>query len=58
MSGLGSGLITISAMLGFIAACYWAYSRHNKQRWEKMGHLPLDDDQAPTSEPKDKETQV
>lgn len=40
-----SGLFTIAAIIGFIGVCWWAYTRHNRARFEEAARLPLDDDQ-------------
>lgn len=39
-----SGLITVLAFAGFIGVCWWAYSKRNRERFERAGYMPLEDD--------------
>jgi cytochrome c oxidase cbb3-type subunit 4 len=38
------GLITLVAMLAFGGVCWWAYSAHNRSRFEEDAMLPFADD--------------
>ncbi len=38
------GLATLSAMLGFIAVCAWAWSRRRRERFDDAARLPLEED--------------
>jgi cytochrome c oxidase cbb3-type subunit 4 len=44
-----SGLVTLAGFLGFIGITVWAWSRHNRARFDAASRLPLEDDAAPTS---------
>jgi cytochrome c oxidase cbb3-type subunit 4 len=53
-SGTMHGIITIIAMLAFLAVCWWAYRPANKARFEADARMPLDTD--PLFKPRAKET--
>lgn len=36
-----SGIFTLSAIIGFIGVSWWAYTRHNRARFEEAAQLPL-----------------
>lgn len=44
-----SGITTVAALLGFLGVCIWAYSRHNKNRFEQASRLPFDDEPGESS---------
>lgn len=37
-------IATVFAVLAFAGICWWAYRPANRQRFEQVGHLPLDTD--------------
>lgn len=39
-----SGLFTVLAFTGFILIGIWAYSRHNRARFDEASRLPLEDE--------------
>lgn len=41
-----SGLVTLSALLSFIGIAIWAWSRHNRVRFDAASRLPLEDECA------------
>jgi cytochrome c oxidase cbb3-type subunit IV len=45
MNGWISGLMTLLALLGFLAVVAWAYSSRRKADFESAANLPLDDDE-------------
>lgn len=55
MNSVVSATVTIVAMIGFIGACYWAFTRKNKSKWERMGRLPMDEQQREEAEQKAQE---
>lgn len=44
MSGLVSGLMTLMLIIVFLGIVVWAYSKRNKETFETMANLPLEDD--------------
>lgn len=36
-----SGIFTSAAFIGFIGITWWAYTRHNRARFEEASMLPL-----------------
>jgi len=46
-----SGIFTIAAMLGFIGVSWWAYTRHNRARFEEAARLPLEDEPVSCAQP-------
>ena len=40
-----SGLFTILAMLAFGYAVWWAYGRSNRDDFNRVAQMPLDDDE-------------
>lgn len=42
-----SGVITLFALLSFLGIAFWAWSRHNRLRFEDAARLPLDDEHVP-----------
>lgn len=47
-----SGIFTLSAFIGFLGVCAWAYARHNRPRFAEAEMLPLTDEpQASTLPP-------
>ena len=38
------GLATVSAFIAFLAVCYWAYSKKNKQKFDEAAQLPFADE--------------
>jgi len=47
MSGFASGVVTVLALLAFLAVVVWAYSAKRKVEFDKMARLPLEDAQSP-----------
>ncbi len=43
MHGTVVGIITLILMVLFLGIVLWAYSRGNKQRFERASRLPLED---------------
>lgn len=43
MYGALVGIITLVLMVLFLGIVVWAYSRRNKQRFERASRLPLED---------------
>lgn len=43
MHGTVVGIITLILMVLFLGIVVWAYSRRNKQRFERASRLPLED---------------
>ncbi len=41
-------IFTVLSLLVFLGIAFWAYSRHNKERFEKLGRMPLDQDNDTT----------
>ena len=41
-----SGLVTLAAFISFIGIAAWAWSRHNRGRFDDASRLPLEDDGA------------
>ena len=39
-----NGLFTLLLIILFLGICVWAWSGSNKRKFEKMAHLPLEDD--------------
>ncbi|WP_043111855.1 cbb3-type cytochrome oxidase subunit 3 [Solimonas flava] len=39
-----SGLVTATLLLAFLGITAWAYSAHNRARFEEAAELPLKDD--------------
>lgn len=42
-----SGIVTLFAFLSFIGIAVWAWSRHNRARFESAARLPLEDEELP-----------
>jgi cytochrome c oxidase cbb3-type subunit 4 len=42
--GLMHSLATVFAFLAFTGICWWAWRPANRQRFEDLGRLPLDND--------------
>lgn len=42
-----SGIVTLAAFLSFIGIAVWAWSRHNRARFEEASRLALDDEHTP-----------
>jgi cytochrome c oxidase cbb3-type subunit 4 len=42
--GVLRGIATVLAMIGFIGACVWAYSRKRAQQFDAAARLPLEED--------------
>jgi cytochrome c oxidase cbb3-type subunit 4 len=40
------GLITVAALAAFLAIVWWAYAPARKERFERDGRLPLEEDDA------------
>ncbi len=36
-----SGLFTLAAIIGFAGVTWWAYTRHNRARFDEAAQLPL-----------------
>ena len=43
MHGIAVGIVTLILMVLFLGIVVWAYSRRNKQRFERASRLPLED---------------
>lgn len=43
MHGAVVGIVTLILMVLFLGIVVWAYSRRNKQRFERASRLPLED---------------
>ena len=41
-----AGVFTLSAFIGFLGVCAWAYSRRNRARFAEAEMLPLTDEPA------------
>jgi len=39
-----SGLVTLAAFVSFIGIATWAWSRHNRERFDEASRLPLDEE--------------
>ena len=39
-----SSIVTVISMLVFIGIIYWAFSSKNKARFEKIGRMPIDNE--------------
>jgi cytochrome c oxidase cbb3-type subunit IV len=39
-----SGVVTLAAFVSFIGIAAWAWSRHNRARFDAASRLPLEDD--------------
>lgn len=46
-----SGIFTVSALIGFIGVTWWAYTRHNRARFEEASRLPLTEETQTTTKP-------
>ena len=44
MMAMVNGLLTLLLIVLFLAICAWAWSGRNKEKFDKMAHLPLEDD--------------
>lgn len=42
--GLLRGVLTLVLFLAFIGLWIWAFSRHRKDDFERLAHLPLEED--------------
>jgi len=42
-----SGIFTSAAFICFIGVTWWAYTRHNRARFEEAAALPLTEDEQP-----------
>ena len=42
-----SGLFTTAAFLMFLGVLYWAYTRHNRQRFDEAAQLVFEDTAIP-----------
>jgi cbb3-type cytochrome oxidase subunit 3 len=42
--GLWGAIGTVTAFIGFIGCCWWAYSSHNRERFEENGRIVLETD--------------
>jgi cytochrome c oxidase cbb3-type subunit 4 len=45
-----SGIFTIAAVLGFAGVSWWAYTRHNRARFEEAALLPLTEEMQRTTQ--------
>lgn len=52
------GLVLIALILGFIGIVAWAWSRKRKPDFDRMSHLPLEEDtgQVPDNDERNTET--
>jgi len=39
-----NGIFTVLAFSAFLGVTWWAYTRHNRARFEEASRLPLEDD--------------
>ena len=39
-----SSIFTVLSFVVFVGILFWAYSRNNKERFEALGKLPIDND--------------
>ncbi|MDR3415187.1 MAG: CcoQ/FixQ family Cbb3-type cytochrome c oxidase assembly chaperone [Nevskia sp.] len=46
-----SGIFTLSALIGFLGVTWWAYSRHNRARFDEAAQLPLTEEMQHTPPP-------
>ena len=44
-----SSIITVVSLLTFVGILYWAFSRRNKERFETLARLPIDNDDIGTT---------
>lgn len=42
--GLYHSIGTVSALIAFLAVCWWAYTPVNRDRFREDGNMPLDTD--------------
>ena len=43
MMGVINGLLTLLLIILFLGICAWAWSKRNKDTFDRMARLPLDD---------------
>jgi cytochrome c oxidase cbb3-type subunit 4 len=41
-----SGLVTLAAFVSFLGITVWAWSRHNRSKFDSAARLPLEDEGA------------
>ncbi|MEO8169603.1 MAG: cbb3-type cytochrome c oxidase subunit 3 [Oxalobacteraceae bacterium] len=39
-----SSIFTVLSFVVFVGILFWAYSRNNKERFDSLGKLPIDND--------------
>ena len=43
-----SSIVTVLSFVVFVGILFWAYSRNNKERFDALGKLPIDNDNETT----------
>lgn len=43
---LFSNIYTVLSMVVFLGILFWAYSGNNKEKFDRIGRLPIDNDSA------------
>lgn len=43
-----SSIVTVVSLVVFVGIMMWAFSRHNKERFEELARLPIDNDTGTT----------
>ncbi|WP_081801416.1 cbb3-type cytochrome c oxidase subunit 3 [Herminiimonas sp. CN] len=43
-----SSIFTVLSLVVFVGILFWAYSRNNKEQFEALGKLPIDNDNETT----------
>lgn len=46
-----TGIFTVTALIGFLGVTWWAYTRHNRARFEEAALLPLTEEMQRTPPP-------
>lgn len=52
-----NGLMTLLLLILFVSIWVWAWSSRNKETFDKMAHLPLEDNAQSVSELESKEAE-
>ena len=43
-----SSIVTVLSFVAFVGILFWAYSRNNKEHFDALGKLPIDNDNETT----------
>jgi len=49
MSATLNIIFTVLSLLVFLGISFWAYSSHNKERYEEIGRMPFDQENNETT---------